>query len=127
MPVTSCSPCRSNLGGTAPRYFVLDAIDRFTDASCSLAKSGAVQECVSEAGKAICAAEGAPCVTQRDGYFVVSSALLVLGVAIIYGFIAPTAHRLQRAIAVGGDHVRDAHLRAGVPPAAWRITSGKTR
>ena len=60
-------------------------------------KTGLAQECVSEAGKALCAGAGSTCTIQRDGYFVVSTALVILGSIIIATFIAPTARRLERA------------------------------
>jgi len=87
-------------------------------------KTGLAQECVSEAGKALCARAGSTCTIQRDGYFVVSTALVILGSIIIATFIAPTARRLERALA---EHATFRLIVAGLPTTAWRITGDSRR
>ena len=54
-----------------------------------------VPECVSEPGKKACAEMGGDCVTERDGYYYVSSLCVALGVVSLVFYIIPTARRLQ--------------------------------
>jgi PAT family acetyl-CoA transporter-like MFS transporter 1 len=86
----------SNLGGTWPRYFVLRGVDAFSRASCQLGDLRMpASECMSDNGRAQCAALGGACVTERDGYYAVSAACLVLGTLSVLFFIVPTARRLE--------------------------------
>lgn len=52
-------------------------------------------ECVSEHGKKACEDIGGECITERDGYYYVSSVCVVLGVLSLVLYIIPTARRLQ--------------------------------
>ena len=52
-------------------------------------------ECVSEHGKARCHELNGKCVTERDGYYIVSGICMAFGVAFLLGYIIPTARRLQ--------------------------------
>lgn len=52
-------------------------------------------ECVSEHGKAACAEIGGQCVTERDGYYIVSGICLVLGLLSVVLYMIPTARKLQ--------------------------------
>jgi MFS transporter, PAT family, solute carrier family 33 (acetyl-CoA transportor), member 1 len=52
-------------------------------------------ECVSEHGKAQCHELNGKCVTERDGYYIVSGICMAFGVAFLLGYIIPTARRLQ--------------------------------
>jgi hypothetical protein len=124
----------SNLGGTWPRYFVLKAVDYFTVSACGApgahhprsaaaaawtadklaAASGAHavigQECVSDAGKAACAAVGGACHVLRDGYYATSSICIALGAVLLVVFITPVCRRLQ-----------------ALPPSAWRVSLSNTK
>lgn len=78
-------------------------VDAFTVATChvtssttkgsTLAAAGA--ECVSDAGKALCTESGGTCVIERDGYYIMSSICVGLGVILLVTFILPTAKMLQ--------------------------------
>ncbi|QRW19026.1 MFS transporter, acetyl-coa transporter [Rhizoctonia solani] len=90
----------SNLGGTWPRYFVLKGVDMFSEATCHVEQEGSeilmkATECVSEHGKATCTDLGGTCVTERDGYYIVSWICIGLGASILVFYIWPTAKRLQ--------------------------------
>ncbi|KAH7345079.1 acetyl-coenzyme A transporter 1-domain-containing protein [Rhizoctonia solani] len=90
----------SNLGGTWPRYFVLKGVDLFSEATCHVEQEGTeillkATECVSDHGKATCTDLGGTCVTERDGYYIVSWICIGLGVSILTFYIWPTAKRLQ--------------------------------
>ncbi|KAF8213573.1 acetyl-coenzyme A transporter 1-domain-containing protein [Mycena galopus ATCC 62051] len=99
----------TNLGGTWPKYFVLKGVDMLSAASCH-AKDAAseltvkVAECVSEEGKAACTDSGGECITESDGYYMVSVLCMLFGVAFLVLFIMPTARKLQ-----------------ALPTSAWRI------
>lgn len=99
----------SNLGGTWPKYFVLKGIDAFSVAVCHVKDENldlvvASRECVSDHGKAACAELGGTCLTERDGYYWVSTLCILAGVAILVYFVQPIARRLQT-----------------LPKEAWRV------
>ncbi|KAF7367312.1 GYF domain-containing protein [Mycena sanguinolenta] len=99
----------TNLGGTWPKYFVLKGVDMLSVATCQ-AKEGAselvlkVSECVSEEGKTACKEAGGECITETDGYYMVSALCMLFGVAFLVAFIMPTARKLQ-----------------SLPTSAWRV------
>jgi PAT family acetyl-CoA transporter-like MFS transporter 1 len=43
----------------------------------------------------MCSDLGGQCVTERDGYYLVSGLCILLGALILLFFIRPTAHRLH--------------------------------
>ncbi|EKM60709.1 uncharacterized protein PHACADRAFT_246782 [Phanerochaete carnosa HHB-10118-sp] len=97
----------TNLGGTWPRFFVLKGVDMFTVATCQIKEQGLTvpaAECVSDHGKMACTDLGGECVTERDGYYIVSAMCLVLGCLSVIFHMIPTARKLQ-----------------AVPPAKWRV------
>ncbi|OCH92678.1 MFS general substrate transporter [Obba rivulosa] len=98
----------ANLGGTWPRYFVLKGVDYFSIATCQIGHDFSVKatECVSEHGKAACSELGGECVTERDGYYIVSAICLVLGFLSVIFWMIPVARRLQ-----------------AVPVSKWRVYS----
>ena len=55
----------------------------------------AATECVSDHGKAACADLGGECVTERDGFYIVSAICLGLGVIGVIFHMIPTARKLQ--------------------------------
>lgn len=81
----------SNLGGTWPKPLILRSVDVLTVATCSIGG----EECISEHGKHLCEKIGGHCVVQRDGYYIMSGACVILAVALLCGFILPTVKRLQ--------------------------------
>ncbi|PFH54736.1 hypothetical protein AMATHDRAFT_52526 [Amanita thiersii Skay4041] len=99
----------SNMGGTWPKWFVLKGVDIFSEATCHVAGELAIKatECVSDHGKAHCAEVNGKCVTERDGYYIVSGLCMGFGVLFLIGYIVPTARRLQ-----------------GLPTSAWRVKMG---
>ncbi|CAG8561662.1 2804_t:CDS:10 [Ambispora leptoticha] len=87
----------SNFGGTWPRFFVLEAVDKFTDATCSVKNSlGEVVDCASEHGKNICTELNGQCNIHQDGYYVVSVATVTLGTILLFTFIRPQIKVLQQ-------------------------------
>ncbi|EIW65052.1 MFS general substrate transporter [Trametes versicolor FP-101664 SS1] len=97
----------TNLGGTWPRFFVLKGVDFFSVATCEIKESGLsvkAHECVSEHGKLACTDLGGECVTEQDGYYIVSAICLGFGVLSVLFFLIPTARKLQ-----------------AVPVSKWRI------
>ncbi|KAF8609359.1 MFS general substrate transporter [Ceratobasidium sp. AG-I] len=89
----------SNLGGTWPRIFVLKGVDYFSIATCSVKQNADIlmkaTECVSDHGKAVCTELGGTCVTERDGYYIVSCICIALGASILLFYIWPAAKKLQ--------------------------------
>ncbi|KAI0078492.1 MFS general substrate transporter [Panus rudis PR-1116 ss-1] len=90
----------TNLGGTWPRFFVLKGVDWFSVATCQIKEAGhelsvKASECVSEHGKASCSELGGECITERDGYYIVSAICLMLGVVSVVFYMIPTARKLQ--------------------------------
>ncbi|KAF9436723.1 hypothetical protein BGZ76_003165 [Entomortierella beljakovae] len=86
----------SNFGGTWPRYFVLEAVDYFTVSSCSVVDSnGQDFSCSAEPGKSLCEKLGGGCVLDKDGYYIVSSACVLVGGLLLVFYIAPTIRYLE--------------------------------
>ncbi|TBU26371.1 MFS general substrate transporter [Dichomitus squalens] len=99
----------TNLGGTWPRYFVLKGVDYFSIATCKIdgaSLSVKAQECVSDHGRAACQKVGGECITEQDGYYIVSALCITFGVLSVLFFLIPTARKLQ-----------------AVPTREWRIYS----
>ncbi|KAF8640470.1 hypothetical protein AX17_000133 [Amanita inopinata Kibby_2008] len=90
----------TNMGGTWPKWFVLKGVDLFSVATCHVAGARdeliiKATECVSDHGKAECAALNGTCITETDGYYIVSGVCMAFGVVFLIGYIIPTARRLQ--------------------------------
>ncbi|ORY95607.1 acetyl-coenzyme A transporter 1-domain-containing protein [Syncephalastrum racemosum] len=86
----------SNFGGTWPKFFVLEAVDRFTVASCSIPDiMGQEFSCVEEAGKTQCKEMGGSCVMQKDGYYVVGTLCVIIGAALLVMYIRPVIRHLE--------------------------------
>ncbi|MCJ1359593.1 MAG: hypothetical protein MMC33_009595 [Icmadophila ericetorum] len=110
----------SNLGGTFPRYFILQLVDIFTVATCSTAFTlhdplpdsktrlslPTQTSCALEAEKHRCELAGGKCVISRDGYYITNVVCVLLGVIMFWGYIQPTARRL-----------------AALPLRAWRVAT----
>ncbi|CAJ0864462.1 14875_t:CDS:10 [Entrophospora sp. SA101] len=79
----------SNFGGTWPRFFVLEAVDYFTDASCIIRTSTEEEE------KSLCKEKGGVCTVHQDGYYIVSIICVLLGILSLTTFIIPTIKNLQ--------------------------------
>ncbi|KDR85273.1 hypothetical protein GALMADRAFT_52530 [Galerina marginata CBS 339.88] len=89
----------TNMGGTWPKWFVLKGIDLFSIATCKVPHAAVdikATECVSDHGKALCKDINGICVTETDGYYMVTGICLVFGVLFLVAFIIPTARKLQR-------------------------------
>jgi hypothetical protein len=100
----------SNLGGTWPRYFVLLAIDYFTDAPCSAFNSdGTVIKCSDEKSRDACKTANGTCSYISDGYYIVNIACIMLGIVSLYFYIKPTILKLE-----------------SLPDRAWRLKSKKS-
>lgn len=52
-------------------------------------------ECVSDIGKSQCAELGGECLTERDGYYIVSALCVTIGAILLVTYVTPTAKRLQ--------------------------------
>lgn len=109
----------ANLGGTFPKIFVLKLVDYFTIATCNppLEPPKGFQgelitssfSCALEAEKARCLAGAGACSTQRDGYYIMNIMCIIVGVVTFWGFIRPTAKKLQ-----------------DLPLRAWRLAAAET-
>ncbi|KAJ3187267.1 hypothetical protein HK101_009386 [Irineochytrium annulatum] len=99
----------NNLGGTWPRYFVLKAVDYYTDAHCSVpAADGTPLQCLNEHTKSQCKALEGVCETTVDGYYPVSVGCIVLGIAALLVIIIPEVRKLE-----------------ALPESAWRLPKEK--
>ncbi|KAI8817124.1 acetyl-coenzyme A transporter 1-domain-containing protein [Fimicolochytrium jonesii] len=97
----------SNLGGTWPRYFVLESVELLTTSHCESSKDaawGVDQSCSTDTQKAACKDLGGTCVVDQDGYYVVGIICVVIGFMTLVGFIRPMIKGLYR-----------------VPDAEWRL------
>lgn len=110
----------SNLGGTFPRYFVLQLVDYFTVATChppakapdsSLLKGSLVEKpfsCALQVAKETCENGGGTCDMARDGYYIVNIICVVFGVVSFFSYIRPKVIHLQ-----------------SLPLRAWRLAAGR--
>ncbi|CAK1359306.1 unnamed protein product [Cercospora beticola] len=96
----------SNLGGTFPRFFILKAVDAFTQATCIPSTGKHPGElkgelitqsfsCVAEAEKHRCIDGGGVCQIGRDGYYIVNILCVLFGIITFWGYIKPRALGLQ--------------------------------
>ncbi|THG99427.1 hypothetical protein EW026_g2920 [Hermanssonia centrifuga] len=86
----------------------LGGVDFFTVATCQIQEQGLevkAAECVSDHGKIACENLGGQCVTERDGYYIVSAVCLGIGVLSVIFHMIPTARKLQ-----------------AVPASKWRVS-----
>ncbi|KAF2131982.1 hypothetical protein P153DRAFT_373823 [Dothidotthia symphoricarpi CBS 119687] len=97
----------SNLGGTFPRFFVLKAVDMFTQATCQppaippkagLLKGDLITKpfsCALEAEKHRCLNGGGACKITTDGYYIVNILCIIIGVVTFWLYIKPAVMRIQ--------------------------------
>ncbi len=57
-------------------------------------------ECISDHGKAACKDINGVCVTETDGYYIVSAICIGFGIIALMVFILPTARKLQSECSV---------------------------
>ncbi|RIB10760.1 acetyl-coenzyme A transporter 1 [Gigaspora rosea] len=95
----------SNLGGTWPRFFVLEAVDFFTEAVCyNESNPEDLVNCITDEEKANCKSSGGTCIVNQDGYFFVSNVCVSVGFFLLVVFILPQIKQLQ-----------------SLPPKAWKL------
>ncbi|KAI5464203.1 acetyl-coenzyme A transporter 1 [Mariannaea sp. PMI_226] len=108
-----------NLGGTFPRYFVLQLVDSFTVATCHPGTSTATTglkgplvteafSCAVQADKERCESGGGTCEMIHDGYYVVNILCVLFGVVTFLWYIKPKVLHLQ-----------------SLPLRAWRLAAEK--
>ncbi|KAL7309500.1 hypothetical protein PS15m_010371 [Mucor circinelloides] len=87
----------SNFGGTWPKFFVLEAVDYFTVNTCSVPnEAGEFLSCTTETGKDWCKQVNGACQLERDGYFIVGTLCVVLGLLMLLAYIKPIVKRLEK-------------------------------
>ncbi|CAO3702046.1 unnamed protein product [Rhizopus stolonifer] len=87
----------SNFGGTWPKFFVLEAVDHFTVNTCSLSnEKGEFVSCAEETGKEWCKEMGGTCAIQQDGYYIVGTLCVILGLLCLVFYIKPTIKKLEK-------------------------------
>ncbi|KAI9220774.1 acetyl-coenzyme A transporter 1-domain-containing protein [Blastocladiella britannica] len=82
----------SNLGGTWPKFFILESVDWFTAATC--AETGA--DCITEAARNACTKAGGTCNVERDGYYLVGTVSFLVGIVILVQIVRPQVRALER-------------------------------
>jgi hypothetical protein len=101
----------SNLGGTWPRYFVLMAIDFFTNAPCSSpTNDGLSIKCTDEKSRDQCKSLQGTCDYVSDGYYYVNILCVVFGIVSLVMYIRPTIRSLEN-----------------LPERAWRLKGSKAK
>nr|UJH94535.1 ST.15 [Starmerella bombicola] len=80
-----------NLGGQWPRALVLIGVDWFTTATCDATGN----DCVTMRAKQECELAGGHCVVHRDGYYLMNTVCIIIGILLFKGFIRRTAEKLQ--------------------------------
>lgn len=105
----------SNFGGTWPKFFVLEAVDYFTKAYCSVEDEKGTSKtiyysfseseahdlllldvsCVSEEGKTQCKGMGGTCIIEQDGYYIAGTLCVALGALLLFMYIKPVVKHLE--------------------------------
>ena len=86
----------SNFGGTWPKFFVLEAVDKFTVTTCSIPNAdGSEMVCMTEAAKVACQKVGGTCIIQQDGYYYAGSLCVLLGITLLVTFVKPAILKIQ--------------------------------
>jgi PAT family acetyl-CoA transporter-like MFS transporter 1 len=83
----------SNFGGTWPKYFVMTAVEYFTQAPCIGYPD---LDCNSPKGVQKCKSAGGTCNLIQDGYYMVNMICCVIGLATFLLFVRPALARLQK-------------------------------
>ncbi|KAG5513979.1 hypothetical protein PMAC_000601 [Pneumocystis sp. 'macacae'] len=83
----------SNLGGTWPRYFILEGMDFFTKSYCS---RNTVNSCRTHNDVNACKKLDGRCIKSIDGYYVVNIFSVFIGTLLFFLFIKPSIEKLQR-------------------------------
>ncbi|KAI8801953.1 acetyl-coenzyme A transporter 1-domain-containing protein [Cladochytrium replicatum] len=104
----------SNFGGTWPNYFVLRAVDLFTDATCNIPANATLPDnydptvpfrCVDEHSKRICKDTlSGICEVRRDGFYPVSIVSVIIGIMVLYLLVLPNVRWIE-----------------SLPTKAWRV------
>ncbi|CAO3683887.1 unnamed protein product [Umbelopsis vinacea] len=86
----------SNFGGTWPKFFVLEAVDKFTVATCSVPDAdGSEMACMTEVTKTACQKLGGSCLTQQDGYYYAGTICVLLGISLLVLYVKPAILKIQ--------------------------------
>ncbi|KTW31294.1 uncharacterized protein T551_01366 [Pneumocystis jirovecii RU7] len=83
----------SNLGGTWPRYFILEGMDFFTKSYCS---RNTANLCKTHDDISACKKLDGHCIKNIDGYYVVNIFSVFIGTLLFFLFIKPSIEKLQR-------------------------------
>ncbi len=110
----------ANVGGQWPKFAIMSSVDWFTKHACMLPRTGEdVQStlsaasaslgaikgsCTGEAARDACIQAGGKCIVERDGFYVVNTVSVVIGLVIVTAVIIPRIRLLEM-----------------VPPRKWRI------
>ncbi|KAI9257930.1 acetyl-coenzyme A transporter 1-domain-containing protein [Phascolomyces articulosus] len=86
----------SNFGGTWPKFFVLESVDYFTKATCSIRDTNGLEfSCVGDTGGPQCKELGGNCVIIKDGYYTAGIICVVTGFILLFGYIRPIIYHLE--------------------------------
>ena len=86
----------SNFGGTWPRYFVLESVEYFTVNTCSIHDlNGSSLDCKDSLSKAFCLEKGGKCIMEQDGYYLINTICISIGILLLLGYISREVKRLQ--------------------------------
>ncbi|KAI7847633.1 acetyl-coenzyme A transporter 1 [Circinella umbellata] len=86
----------SNFGGTWPKFFVLESVDYFTEATCSVPDANGLEfSCIGETGAPQCKEFGGTCVIHQDGYYTAGIVCVIAGFILLEGYIRPTIYHLE--------------------------------
>ncbi|KAI7863641.1 acetyl-coenzyme A transporter 1-domain-containing protein [Spinellus fusiger] len=87
----------SNFGGTWPKFFVLEAVDYFTKATCSIPDTnGDIFSCTSDEGKSACKTLSGECKVVQDGYYFAGIMCVILGLVMLVAYVKPVVEHLER-------------------------------
>ncbi|KAG5438928.1 hypothetical protein PCANB_002258 [Pneumocystis canis] len=82
-----------NLGGTWPRYFILEGMDFFTKSYCS---EDTMNRCITDKDITLCRDLRGHCIKSIDGYYVINFLSIFAGTLLFFLLIKPSVEKLQR-------------------------------
>lgn len=88
---------------------------------CICADRVLATECVSDYGKGVCSDLGGECITETDGYYIVSALCMLFGIVFVVAYIIPTARKLQGTSGVGLWRLLLTDYCVDLPLSTWRI------
>ena len=85
----------SNLGGTWPKFFVMELVDYLSDKQC-IVNHSSIGSCIKQQDIMHCKQEKGNCVVLVDGFYTVAMSSVLVGLLLFIFFINKHVHYIQQ-------------------------------